>query len=764
VRNHSQQSSFLKHFCIIFIPFFLLIIGTASFFHYLFVREPHVTIPAFHRSMYGISFLLMLLAGYASFYIARLITRIKNAATSAWEKETRYRILYDSSFDGIAIANNEGVIIDSNQKIQDLFGYGKDELQKKYLFELLFEHINVQYRENAPFALLTQGKTVETEGIRKNGEIFPVEITIRSLKVYEQNYYACLARDISIRKHTEEKIRTLSHAVEQSPNSIIITDFRGTIEYVNAKFTGQTGYTKDEVLGKTPRLLKSGKMPEEIFKDLWETILSGKEWHGELVNKKKNNELYWERASISPVKNHDGIITHFIAIKEDCTERKNHEEQLVYLAEKDHLTGLINRRSFSGELEKRLADAHRYGTGGAVLFIDIDNFKSINDIHGHHVGDEFLITIALLLKERLRETDTAARLGGDEFAVILHHVNGEQARKISEEIHDRIRQYVRNDAMLTLLDIGASIGVALYPENAKTEEELLSNADFAMYKAKAEQKNTIRFFSCMEKYEKTTILNTKTQLKKALLNNSFSLFMQPIMNLEHNTITCFEILLRMINEDGSLLCPGSFIKTAESYGFINELDRWVIHNTLKFIHDHHSQTKGQTFEINLSGMAFSDAELLPLLKECIRRFSINPETLIFEITETAVIRSIIKAKYFIDSIRDLGCQFAFDDFCSGYSSFSYLKHFPVKYLKIDGSFIQNLPNSREDQHLVRSIVQLAGGFDKKTIAEYVECENTVALLREYGINYAQGYYIGRPMPATEVITSSIKKSASLEGY
>lgn len=546
------------------------------------------------------------------------------------------------------------------------------------------------------------------------------------------------------RNLAEAQYRKLSQAVEYSPNTVIITDVHGNIEYVNPKFAQLTGYTPEEVIGQNPRFLKSGETPPEEYKRLWDTIISGGEWRGEFYNRKKNGEYYWERASISPIRDAEGVITHFLAVKEDITERKNFEAQLVHLADRDPLTNLFNRRRFRDELERWLSHALRYSINGALLFLDMDNFKYINDTLGHQAGDELLIKLADVLRERLRETDIIARLGGDEFAILLLQVDESHALSIAEEIVEMVH---RHSAIINGQPVSTtvSIGIALFPQHGNTSEALLKCADLAMYRAKGDGRNRACIYAHEQRKTAEIHVNWEWRIREAIERNRFVLFLQPIVDLlHHKGVIGYEALLRIIDENKELIYPYKFLDTAERSGLIYEIDRWVIRRAAELIAEMDRAGKNVWIALNLSSRAVTSVELLSVIKKALAATAINPSRLILEITENAVVSNITEARRFIDTIKDIGCGFSLDDFGVGFSSLNHLKHLPVDYLKIDGSFICNLPNDPADQHIVRAIVEVARGLGKQTIAEFVGCEKTVQLLTEYGVDYAQGYHIGQP--------------------
>ncbi|HHT9135957.1 MAG TPA: EAL domain-containing protein [Candidatus Wunengus sp. YC60] len=589
-------------------------------------------------------------------------------------------------------------------------------------------------------------KKLENELVSSNGFLeqrvsertFTLECTNKKLQL-----------NIEELRQTRERIELLFRAIEQSTNTIVITDEKGNIEYINPKGYHLTGYTPEEIIGKNTRIFKTGETLQEEYKRLWASIASGREWRGEFRNKKKNGEFYWEYASISPIKDSKGFITHFIAIKEDITERKRFEAHLEYLANNDPLTNLFNRRRFREEMADWIAQMERHESGGALLFIDLDNFKYINDTLGHQKGDEILINFAYLLRARVRETDIIARLGGDEFAIILPYTDAEQAQSIAMQILELARGNIHaNNGRFH--NVTASIGIALFPEHGNDAEKLLTYADLAMYRSKEKGRNCICMYSPDQKKHYELRLDWEERIRNALKNNKFVLHLQPISNVPHKKIMGYEALLRMVDENDTLISPSEFLNIAERFGLIHDIDRWVVCRAIHLIAEQQFTERGLFLEVNLSGRAFNDPELLPLIKQEFAATNINPETLVFEITETATIENMVDAQRFITTLKGMGCRFGLDDFGIGFSSFSYLKQLPVDYLKIDGSFISELKHNQTDQHLVKAMVEVARGLGKQTIAEFVGCEETVRLLSKYGVDYAQGHYIGKPGAVSEI--------------
>jgi diguanylate cyclase (GGDEF)-like protein/PAS domain S-box-containing protein len=440
----------------------------------------------------------------------------------------------------------------------------------------------------------------------------------------------------------------------------------------------------------------------------------------------------------------------------DVSDRKRFEAQLLDLANHDPLTGLFNRRRFNEEVEQQLVAGRRYGMSGALLFLDLDQFKDVNDSRGHRAGDELLVGLANLLRGRLRDSDIVARLGGDEFAVLLPFTEREEAESVANDLLKAIRAetFVVSGSPLT---ITASIGAACFPEDGSTAGEILSRADLAMYQAKEQGRNRVAVFSWHVDWQAKieSRIGWHRRIREALEHDLFVLHAQPILDLASAKITRYELLLRAVEVDGELVLPGVFLDIAERSGLIQDVDRWVVRKAIRMLGEHRAAGRDITFEVNLSGKAFGDPEMLPMIQRELASAGVEPSRLILEVTETAAIANMDDAQRFVHTLHTLGCRFALDDFGVGFSSFSHLKYLPVDYLKIDGSFIRELSRSSVDQQLVQAIVGVARALGKKTIAEFVNDAETVDLLRAYGVDFAQGFHIGRPAPLPDSRLSDV---------
>ena len=576
---------------------------------------------------------------------------------------------------------------------------------------------------------------------------YDLEMMNASLEVRVQKRTAELEMAVAALRDGEGLLRS---TIESTADGILVVDAEGHVAHANARF-GRMWHIPMELLETRDdeRLLAfvidQVEDPDSFVAKVRELYQSPEESFDAL--RFKDGRVF-ERYS-RPLIN-DGRIDGRVWSFRDVSERKRFEDQLVDLANHDPLTGLFNRRRFNEEMERQLSSARRYNVPGALLFLDLDQFKDVNDSRGHRAGDELLIELARLLRERLRDADTVARLGGDEFAILLPHTNALQASLVATSVLEAIRGHTFQIAGAPVA-ISASIGVALFPEQAATAGELLSCADLAMYEAKEQGRNRISVFAQTLDWQAKieSRIGWQQRIREALEQDRFILHAQPILDLATDTVSQYELLIRAAEVDGELVLPGVFLGIAERSGLIQDIDRWVVCRAISMIARERAAGRRLRLEVNLSGKAFADPDLYAVIQREIARTGIDPSCLVLEVTETAAIANLDEAQRFIEALRAAGCSFALDDFGVGFSSFAHLKYLPVDYLKIDGSFIRDLARSTVDQHLVRAIVDVARSLGKKTIAEFVEDEETLALLRQFGVDYAQGFHVGRPAPLPE---------------
>ena len=439
-----------------------------------------------------------------------------------------------------------------------------------------------------------------------------------------------------------------------------------------------------------------------------------------------------------------------VAVGAVVAERKRLETRLVHLADHDPLTNLFSRRRLLEELRLTLAQARRYGTRGALLFLDLDDFKLVNDALGHRAGDKTLSDIARRLHGRLRHSDTVARLGGDEFAVLLPHTETDQAQALAAQLLESIRSQTV-DLGRGPVAMSAAIGVALFPDHGSSSEELLAHADSAMYQAKGMGGNRCQVYAPDARWQRAieASLRSEQALRAALDEGRFLFHGQPILELRHDRVQQHELLLRMAGERGELLRPAAFLGEAERCGLLPQLERWAVGQAIQLLARHGSGAD-HALSVNLSGRAVSDPELPALIERELLRLGVAPARLVLEISESAAVAELDQAREFGLAVRRLGCRLALDDFGVGMSSLHHLAELPVDYLKIDGSFVQNVAQSPVERQLLRALVEMALALGKRTIAQSVTDAPTLEVLRACGVDYAQGYHVGRPRPLDEL--------------
>lgn len=560
-------------------------------------------------------------------------------------------------------------------------------------------------------------------------------------------------------KDSQAHMLTLSSAVEASPNGIMITDAEGIIQYVNLRCEQITGYTAAEVIGQTPQIYRSESGSQHLFSDIWDSIRAGKEWSGELQNRRKNGELYWIKEYVAPIRNDADEITHFVAIQEDITEARLLANELSYQATHDKLTGLINRSEFERRLSDLVLEANLHGSIHAMCFVDLDQFKVINDTCGHVAGDELLRQLGHLLIGTVRKTDTLARLGGDEFAILMAHCDHTKAEKIACEVRERIEQFqfVWESRVFT---IGASIGVTSIHRQTRDMTEVLRQADTACYAAKNSGRNRVYLYHDDDKHlvQQQGEFHWVNEIKQALTEDRFELFVQPIVSAEQGLPDSYEVLLRLRSEHGDLSPPSAFLPTAERYNLSDKVDRWVLEKTLDWMERHiHTVPELKQLAINLSGASLGNDEMLLFIADKLKHLSFPAHRIKFEITETAAISNLREAKRFIRTMAELGCEFSLDDFGSGLSSFGYLKQLPVHSIKIDGMFVKDMADDPLDYEMVKSINDIGHVMGLQTVAEFVENETVWQRLQSIGVDYGQGYHLGKPVPIDAILGLSDKQ-------
>jgi diguanylate cyclase (GGDEF)-like protein/PAS domain S-box-containing protein len=545
----------------------------------------------------------------------------------------------------------------------------------------------------------------------------------------------------------EQRFRT---AFEAAPIGMALSGLDGRFIQVNDALCAITGYTREELeemafadLGHPADAGREEEMMRSLLSGEQSTYWMEKRYVDVV------GQVVWVAVHATLVRAADGSPQHFLGQIQDVSERVRYEAQLQHMADHDPLTGLLNRRSFERELNQHIVQVQRYGPEGAALVLDIDRFKHINDTLGHNVGDELIVKVAQTLRTRLRDSDVLARLGGDEFAILLPRGGAAEAARVAEAVLGAVRAQSVLTAAGRRRPITASIGIALFSDTERlSAEDVLVNADLAMYDAKEAGRDRSATYSSQERgaSRMKARITWAERIREALEEDRFTLYAQPIVDLSDGEVRQHELLLRMIDERGEVIPPAAFIGVAERFDLMQDIDRWVVARAIRLMGEQKAAGRDLVFEVNISGSSTGDPELLTIIEHALEETGVDPVNLVLEVTETTAVANIPRAQQFAARLAELGCRFALDDFGAGFGSFYYLKHLPFDLLKIDGEFVRSCTTSTTDQLLIRAAVDIARGLGKKTIAEYVGDEATVELLRELGVDYAQGFHIGHPGP------------------
>lgn len=561
------------------------------------------------------------------------------------------------------------------------------------------------------------------------------------------SYVIGVMKNITEQKTADETMKTLLTAVEQSSDWILIADRSGKIEYVNEAVERVTGYKKEEILGKTPRILKSGRHDKAFYQKMWDTILSGQTYTTILTNRKKNGELFEVYHTITPIKDEHDSITNFVASSKDITAVRQMEERINFLAYYDDLTGLPNRALFTDRLRQALARSVYHDKCVGALFIDVDRFHMINDTRGANFGDVLLKEIGKRLSTAVREGDTVARFGSDEFAVVLNDVSrSEDIIYILEEIQKVLSEPIRTDGEETMLTF--SVGISVYPNDTADITTLIQNADMACQQIKQRGGNNYRFFTAAMNATASEFIRVEKHLKKALKNDEFVLHYQPYWDIHTQKMVGMEALIRWQSADQGLVPPSKFIPVLEETGMIIEVGDWVMKTAIQQADSW--QKKGfpvVPVSVNLSLVQFRQSNLVEKIWKLLETSGLDPALLIAEITESSFMEDLEFTKATLTELRNIGISISIDDFGTGYSSLSYLKRLPVDNLKIDISFIRELGKDPDAEAIVSAIITMANAMNMKTIAEGVETEEQWRILRLLRCDITQGFYFSRPLPA-----------------
>lgn len=554
----------------------------------------------------------------------------------------------------------------------------------------------------------------------------------------------------------DHELRRLSMAIEQSPESIVITDTDGSIEYVNDAFVRNTGYAREELIGRNPRILNSGATPRATYEDLWATLLRGEVWRGEFHNTRKDGSTFIELATVAPIRDAYDVVTHYVGVKEDVTLRRRSEELVHRLAYYDPLTELPNRAMLRDRLRHAILASANSGRFGMLLLLDIDRFKQLNDTRGHALGDELLRAIARRLRQVVDESATIARQGDDDFGVIVENLGERRedallrAEVLAREIHRTLNEPYALDGSTTLSYVTHSIGITLFQGRQWSQENLFKQAEVALFSAKEEGRNTIRFFSPQMQALVDAHATMENGLRAALANAQFRLFYQPQVDVA-GRIAGAEALIRWSGADGRPVSPAEFIPVAEETGLIVPIGQWVLDSACAQLAAWQAQpqTRALSISVNVSARQFHQPDFVDQVLASVERHGVDPAGLKLELTESVIMGDRDEAVARMELLRARGLRFALDDFGTGYSSLSYLKRMPLDQIKIDQSFVRDMLDDASSETIVRAILGMSASLELEVVAEGVETAGQAAFLKAQGCTGFQGYLYGRPLPLEE---------------
>jgi diguanylate cyclase (GGDEF)-like protein/PAS domain S-box-containing protein len=671
------------------------------------------------------------------------------------DNEEKLRGLFELSPLGIALTDMAGRYVEFNEAFRNICGYSAEELKALDYWTLTPR----QYEADEARQLECLERTghygpYEKQYVRKDGSLIPLRLNGMLITGNDgQKYIWSIVEDITDRKRIEADLQVAATAFEAQVG-IIVTDASTEILRVNQAFTEDTGYTAAEAVGRTPRMFKSGRHDAAFYAAMWESIRRTGAWQGEIWDRRKNGEIYPKWMTITAVKGPDGVASHYVGTQFDLTDRKAAEEEIRYLAFYDPLTRLPNRRLLLDRLHQALATSARRQRQGALLFIDLDNFKTLNDTLGHNLGDSLLQQVAQRLASCVREGDTVARLGGDEFVVILEDLDPtpNEAAAQAKAVGEKIRAALNQTYLLSGRDSHStpSIGVALFGNKQETVEQMLKQADLAMYQAKSAGRNVVRFFDPKMQATVTARAGLEMDLRNAVHQEQFVAYYQVQVDGGGRS-TGAEVLVRWQHPRRGMVLPGEFIPLAEETGLILPLGHWVLERACMQLAAWAARTDMAhlSLAVNASVQQVRQPDFVEQVLAVLDRTGADPRKLTLELTESLLMSNAEDTIAKMSALKAAGVGFALDDFGTGYSSLSYLKRLPLDCLKIDRSFVLDVLTDPNDAAIAKTIVALARSLGLSVIAEGVETEEQRDFLAGNGCHVYQGFLFSRPLPLEE---------------
>ncbi len=679
------------------------------------------------------------------------ITERKRADAALRQSEERFRRVFEVTPVVMSVTRErDSSFVDLNEAFSEVTGWAREEALGRTDLDLGMWP-DPGEREDMMQQLLARGAIHNAEWrLRtRSGELRHILGSAERMRLADEPCILLVGQDITARKRADEQMRKLSSALENTAESVMITDRRGVVEYVNPAFESITGFARNEVIGGKPSIVKSGRQGPEFYRQLWRSITAGDVFSEVFVNKRKDGSLFYEEKTITPLKNDAGEITHFVSTGHDITERMQTQEQLRFLAHHDALTELPNRTLLLDRLRQALARVRRGNRRLAVVFLDIDRFKNINDTLGHDIGDHLLQDMSQRLLGCLRDGDTVARFGGDEFVVLLDDLGSvTDVTGIALKILEVLKPpFLVGEATL---HVTASIGISLFPNDGEDSGTLLKNADTAMYRAKDLGRNNYQFYSAdmsARAFERLTLENS---LRHALEREQFVLYYQPQIDVRSGKIIGAEALLRWKHPEFGLVAPADFVPLLEETGLIMAVGEWVLRRACSQLRRwHDAGHAGLRVALNLSSRQFNDRNLARVVERIVSECGVSPDCIELEITEGLIMQQTRTTMDILSALNQTGIRLGLDDFGTGYSSLSYLRRFPLDTLKIDRSFVLDIPADPDDMAITQAIIMMGRSLKLDLIAEGVETPEQRDFLMDQGCPVMQGHLFGHPMPAED---------------
>lgn len=678
------------------------------------------------------------------------IARITEASEEGQRYNEVFKLLLEESLNGIYIIV-EGKWVYVNSRFADIFGYTKQELLAQPIEMLVYREDLALIKHNLSLRLngVVKGLQYKFRGLRKDGTVIHVEVLGSRYEIGEKTAIFGTLIDITEVNKATEKLRMAAKVFENTIEGVVVTDKEGIIEWVNPAFTTITGYSDYEAIGKNPRILRSEKHDKEFYLQMWSSLIATGQWQGEIWNRRKNGETYPEWLTISAIKDENGNTVQYVSVFNDISERIKREEHIKYQAFHDALTKLPNRYLLYDRLNMMISHAQRNEEKIAVMLLDLDRFKRINDTMGHPTGDLLLQEVAARLIGSLRLGDTVSRLGGDEFCIILEDIKTvENAIKVSNKIFKALSKpfHLKGHELY----ITTSIGVSVFPNDGGDVDALIKNADAAMYEAKASGRNSVRLYTASMNEEALERLAIENKIIKGLEKNEFVVYYQPQLSLTTGKIIGAEALIRWQHPELGFLLPGRFIPIAEETGVIELLGNWVLKTAC-----HQGRLwrdRGYSpisIAVNLSASQFQQQTLINTVNEVLKESELSAALLDIEITESSAIQDPDFAIMILKKLKKMGVQLSMDDFGTGYSSLALLNRLPIDRLKIDRSFINNIERDSEKQAIVAAIIAMGKSLRLKVLAEGVETKEQMEYLKSLNCDEIQGYFISTPIKPEE---------------